>query len=422
MRVLISGAGIAGPTLAWFLSKSGSRVTIVEKSPCLLPHGQNVDIQGSAVAVIKKMGLLDQVRRFNTTEKGTQFIDTKGRPFAPFPVKDGSTLSLTSELEILRGDLAAVLYEATKDHANVKYLFGTTVKEVVANDHKVVKVRLSNGEVQEFDLLVASDGQWSKVRKQCFPTKCVNVVDMGLYVAYWTIPRLSSDNGWWNIYQALGSRLFTLRPDPHGTTRAMLTRMPCNDAEKKAWLEASKGGRRAQEDILRREFADAGWQAQRLLDAMEKTPDFYFQAVQQIKMSKWSTSRVICLGDAAYAPTPLTGMGTSLAITGAYVLAGELSKLDNGKNPSQALEAYEGAFRPFVEETQKIPFFVPAIAHPETAWKRWLFQVFVSTLSKAVAIVVATPWLTNKLTKSNESNDDGFPCPQYPKLDDEGPK
>ncbi len=417
MRVLISGAGIAGSTPAWFLSKAGARVTIVEKSPALLPHGQNVDIQGSAVAVIKKMGLLDQVRRFDTTEKGTRFIDAKGHPFAPFPIKGGSTLSLTSEFEILRGDLAAVLYAATKDHPNVAYLFGTTIKQVVSNDDHAVQVELSNGEVQEFDLVVTADGQWSKVRKQCFP-ESVSVVDLGLYVAYWTVPRLPSDNGWWNIYQALGSRLFTLRPDPHGTTRAMFTRMPCTETQKKAWRDASKSDRHTQEDLLRTEFADAGWQAQRLLAAMHQTPDFYFQAIQQIKMSKWSTSRVVCVGDAAYAPTPLTGMGTSLAITGAYVLAGELSQLDPDAHPSRALEAYERPFRPFVEETQKIPFFVPGIAHPATAGKRWLFHVLVSTLSKVAAIVVATPWLARRFDRSNEDNDDGFPCPQYARLDD----
>lgn len=418
MRVLISGAGVAGPTLARFLAKTGALVTVVEKSPSLLPHGQNVDIQGSAVTVIKKMGLMDQIRRFNTTEKGTQFIDPNGRSFAPFPVQEGSTASLTSELEILRGDLAAVLYEATKDHPNVKYLFGTTSKEVVSNDDDTVKVRLSNGEVQEFDLLVAADGQWSKVRKQCFPPESVNVVDLGMYIGYWTIPRLPSDNDWWNVYHALGSRIITLRPDPHGTIRAMFTHMPCNDAQKEAWQEASKSDRQTQEELLRKEFADAGWQAQRLLDAMSQAPDFYFQATQQIKMSKWSNSRVVCLGDAAYAPTPLTGAGTSLAITGAYILAAELSKLVAGEHPSKALEAYESIFRPFVEETQKVPFFIPAIAHPGTASKRWLFQTFVLALSKVVKI----PWVANRSKKDNESNDDGFPLPRYPSFDDEGSK
>ena len=409
MRVLISGAGIAGPALAWGLAKAGTRVTIVEKSHAILPHGQNIDIQGSAVTVVNKMGLLHEVKRFNTTEKGTRLIDPKGRPFAPFPVKEGFTASFTSEFEILRGDLAAILHKATKDHPNVNYLLGTTIKEVVSNDDETVKVDLSNGEVHEFDLLVAADGQWSKVRKQCFSPEYVNVVDMGMYAAYWTVPRLPSDNDWWNVYHALGSKIITLRPDPHGTIRAMFTIMPCNDPQKMAWLAASKNGRQAQEDLLRREFADAGWQAQRLLDAMSQAPDFYFQAIQQIKMTKWSKSRVVCLGDTGYAPTPLTGMGTSLAVTGAYILAAELSKLDEGEHPSRALKAYENTFRPFVEQAQKIPFFIPAIAHPETAWKRWLLQASLSALSKVVAI----PWVAHRMR-----NDDGFQLPRYPSFDE----
>ncbi|MCJ1280025.1 hypothetical protein MMC21_007850 [Puttea exsequens] len=166
----------------------------------------------------------------------------------------------------------------------------------------------------------------------------------------------------------------------------MSTRISCNDAQEKTWQEASTSDRQTQEELLRRELTHAGWQAQRLFDAMYQAPDFYFHVIQQIKMSKWSNSRVICLGDAAYAPTQLTGMGTSLAITGVYVLAGELSKLDEGEHPSTALEAYESTFRPFVEEMQKISFFVPAIAHPKTSWKRWLFQGFAWALSKVVAI------------------------------------
>jgi 2-polyprenyl-6-methoxyphenol hydroxylase-like FAD-dependent oxidoreductase len=260
MHVLISGAGIAGPTLAWFLAKVGVHIYIVEKSDSLLSHGQSVDFKGSATTVIKRMGLMDQIKSFSTIEKGAQFIDPKGRPFASFPVQKGHSASITSEVEILRGDLAAVLYEATKDHPNITYLFGTTIKEVISNNNDNVKVELSNGEVQE--------------------------------------------------------------------------------------------------------FADAGWQAQRLLDAMDQAPDFYFHAIQQIKMSKWSNYRVVCLGDAAHAPSPLTGMGTSLAITGAYVLAGELSKLGDGEPPSKALEAYESTFRPLVEESQKIPFLFQPLRIP----------------------------------------------------------
>lgn len=407
LRVLISGAGIAGSTLAWFLAKAGARITFIEKSAALLPHGQNVDLQGSARTVIKKMGLTAEVRRFHTTEQGTQFLDPQGRPFALFPVKAGASTSFTSEFEILRGDLAALLFAATKDDPHVTSSFGTTIERVVSNDDAGVTVELSSGEVQTFDLVVAADGQWSKVRKQCFPPASVEVVDKGMYAVYWTVPRQPDDNDWWNVYQALGSRLITLRPDPHGTIRAMFTFMPRTDAQRAAWRDAARGDRETRAALLRREFADAGWQATRLLESIEQAPDFYFQAIQQIKMSAWSTARVVCVGDAAYAPTPLTGMGTSLAVIGAYVLAGELSRLQPGEHPSTALLAYERALRPFVEQVQAIPFFVPGIAHPEKAWQRALFRAFAWSLSKFAAI----DWLASRF---DYGDDEDFPLTAYP--------
>ncbi|GAB7356780.1 hypothetical protein MBLNU459_g7674t1 [Dothideomycetes sp. NU459] len=414
MRVLISGAGIAGSTLAWFLARAGVHITIVEKAHSIPPHGQNIDIQGSAVKIAKKMGLLDQIRQANTTEKGTQFIDPNGKPFALFSIIDGCYASPTSEFEILRGDLAAILYRAAKDDSNVDYLFGTTITEVISNDNDKVEVRLSDGKIHEFDLLVAADGQWSQLRKQCFPTESVKVIHKRMYACYWTVPRLSRDNDLWNVYLALGSRIISTRPDPYGTIRTMFSHMPCNDAQEQAWMAATRSDRKTQQELVKREFADAGWESQRLLDSMDQAPDFYLQPIQQIKMTKWSNARVICLGDTAYAPTPLSGMGAALAMIGGYVLAGELSKLKDGDHPSTALEAYESIFRPFVEESQEIPSFVPAIAHPATAWKRWMFQAFVGTL----AWVLAIPWVRNKF--GEDSMDDNFSLPQYSGFVEEG--
>jgi 2-polyprenyl-6-methoxyphenol hydroxylase-like FAD-dependent oxidoreductase len=191
----------------------------------------------------------------------------------------------------------------------------------------------------------------------------------------------------------------------------MFTFMPRTAMEEKTWREAGRSDRKTQGELLRQEFADAGWQSRRLLDAMDQAPDFYFHVIEQIRMSKWSSDRVVCLGDTAYAPTPLTGMGTSLAIIGGYVLAGELSKLESGEHPSKALSAYEEKFRPYVEESQSIPFFVPAIMHPENAWKRWLLQSFASAISKVVAI----PWVISRL--GDPSSDEDFPLPPYPKID-----
>jgi 2-polyprenyl-6-methoxyphenol hydroxylase-like FAD-dependent oxidoreductase len=146
---------------------------------------------------------------------------------------------------------------------------------------------------------------------------------------------------------------------------------------------------------------------------MEQAPDFYFQVVEQIHMERWSSGRVVCLGDAAYAPTQLTGAGTSLAVLGAYVLAGEISELQEGEHPSKALDAYESRLRPFVEETQKIPRVVPGIAHPRTAWQRWLLEAGLA----CAAWLLGQPWMARWL-KSEEAEDESFPLPRYARFEE----
>lgn len=221
MRVLISGAGIAGPTAAYFLAKAGPRfdITILEKAPAMLAQGQNIDVNLGAVDVMHKMGLLEEIRRNTTTEMGTQFLGPNGQPIASFPVKEGQQASATSEHEILRGDLALILYEATKDLPNVKYRFGDTIEQVISNNEQTVKVELSTGEVEDFDALVAADGQWSKTRSMVFPDSAVQMVDKGVYITYFTVPKVPDGNQFWNIYQGLDAKTVNTRPDPHGTTR-----------------------------------------------------------------------------------------------------------------------------------------------------------------------------------------------------------
>ncbi|KAL8754225.1 MAG: hypothetical protein Q9199_004493 [Rusavskia elegans] len=196
MRILISGAAISGSTLAFFLAKKpGAHITIVEESHALLPYSQNIDLEGSAIIVNKKMGLLDELR-CNTTQKGTQSIDPNGQPFATFPVREGHA-SPISEFEISRGDLAGILYESARDLPNVVFKFSTTIQNAISNEDNTVKMRLSDGKVHEYDLLVAADGQWSKTRKHCFPPP--KIVDLGMHAVYCIISCTTNDNNWWPI-------------------------------------------------------------------------------------------------------------------------------------------------------------------------------------------------------------------------------
>lgn len=436
MHVLISGAGVAGPTFAWFLAKTGVRVTLFEKAASILPHGQNVDIQGAARTVVDRMGLTEEFLRNGTKEQGTRLIDPRGRPIAPFPVPKGDYgVSATSQCEILRADLAKLLWKATKDLPGVTYRFDTTVTKILANDDAAdnkdgkVTVEASDGNVEDYDLLVAADGQWSNVRKLVFGEGVaegsakgrdsktgeddgskVRVVNYDMSVAYWTIPRLPEDDDWWNIYAALPAKLLALRPDPHGTIRAMVSCLPQSDAQKQEWSAVARKGRTAQEALVRKEFARTGWQAERLLAAMPSAPDFYLQLIQQIRMRRWYKNRVVCLGDAGYAPSPITGMGTSMAINGAYVLAGELSKLQPGEHPVKALEAYDTAYRPFVDEFQQVPPVLPTYVHPRTEFQRWLFQRMLAGFSRAVQI----PWVLRRIGSVEQED---YKLPSYPVME-----
>ncbi|CAO1623645.1 unnamed protein product [Parajaminaea phylloscopi] len=404
MRVLISGAGVAGPALAWHLAKLRASVTVLERSPEALPHGQNVDIRDSALDVLRGMGVLEKVRGAFTNEVGAQFLAPDGRPVASFPLMKGYATSPTAEFEVMRGDIAAILYDASKEFENVNFRFQTTVQDVLSNDDKSVRVRLSNGEEHEYDLVVAADGQWSPLRRKVFRADSVKVVDKNLFFAYWTVPRGEQDDNWWKLYTGLKRRVMMLRPDPHGTVRALVGKMPEPGAEREEWDRAYKQGREVQQDLVRRQFKDIGWEAERLLGAMKDAPDWYFHGIQQIKMDKWSNSRVVCLGDAACAPTALTGRGTSLALLGAYRLAGELSKLQPGQHPRAAFEAYEEGFKPHVESVQDLPSFIPGLMYPRGRLHRWCLQTFVATFSKLVRI----PFILRRL-RVDESKAETLP-------------
>lgn len=413
MRILVSGAGIAGNAVAWLLARAGAHVVVLEKANHMLAQGQNVDIQGSALTAIKRMGLFEELKRYNTTEKGTFFVAPNGKHFAFFPQQKGSA-SFTNEFEILRGDLAQILYDKAVAEPNVEYRFATTVEKVLDNNEKLVKVQLSNGSVETYDLAIAADGQWSKLRRLVFPEEDITIVDKDAYCTYFTGQREPSDVDWWRIYHALRSRIISIRPDPHGTIRFCSTIMPCNDKQRQRWKDAMRQDRKTQEALIREEFSGAGWQTDRFLKSMSEATDFYVHGLQQIKMKQWFAGRVICIGDAGWAPTPLTGQGSTLAVTAAYLLAAELDALPGDANPIVALRAFDKLYHPHVDKMQDIPSFVPSVAHPESAFKRWILQ----TTIWAMSYIIAFPPIKNRLgTVDAEANDDGFPLPAYPQLD-----
>jgi 2-polyprenyl-6-methoxyphenol hydroxylase-like FAD-dependent oxidoreductase len=367
-KVLISGASIAGPTLAFWLAKYGFDVTIVERSKSLRLGGQNLDIRGAGRAIARLMGIEKEILAANTGEIGLQFVNRDNKVKAAFPA-DGAG-SFTSEAEILRGDLVSILYNCTKD--DVKYIFGVYIIAIDQHENNV-NVTFSDGKSEAFDLLIAADGVRSTTRQLIFGDE-PEIKFTGLYNAWYTIPKIATDTRWARWYTAPGSRVILIRPDNHGTVRASFS-----------FLSDDKGYQKLpnseQKKILKEKLLGAGWEADRLIAEVEKNNDVYFDGISQVHAARWFSGRTGMIGDAAYCPTPLTGMGTTLAIVGAYLLAGELSRHDRHEN---AFAAYEKRMRPFVEDVQSLPPGVPWLAHPKSKFGVSLVNTVAGILASRV--------------------------------------
>lgn len=348
--ILISGASIAGPTLAYWLHQYGFQVVVVERAPELRLGGQNIDVNGPGRKVVRLMGIEEEILAANTGEQGLQFIGLHGEAAATFP-KD-KALSGTRELEILRGDLVEILYDLTRE--SVEYRFDDTIAKL-SQDADAVDVTFKSGAAERFDLVVAADGIGSGTRELVFG-KEARFKFLGLYMAYMTIPKTPDDTRWWRWYTAPNSRVLMLRPDNHGTTRAAV-----------AFLEKTQAyDNRSQEEqkaIVKGKLKGAGWEADRISRGVDTARDLYLDKAGQIKAPRWSDGRIAMVGDAAYCASPLSGKGTTLALVGAYILAGELAQHARHED---AFAAYEKRLRPYVEEVQKLPPGVPWIAYPSS--------------------------------------------------------
>ncbi|KAG6000335.1 hypothetical protein E4U21_005565 [Claviceps maximensis] len=407
LRVLISGAGIAGPSLAFWLTRLGHPCTIVERSSQLRASGQQVDLRKQGVEAAQRMGLLDDIRKIAVDEAGLQFVDTKGKAFATFPKvedrpgRDKGKQSFSSEFEMMRGDVCQLLYEKTRDTS--EYIFGKYVTEF-ENQEDGVAVTFSDGDKAKYDMVVAADGQSSRIRRMILKDEDPSVDysrDLGIYVSYFTIPRQPGDKNMATVHIASGRRILFTRMHSETEGQGYLMTMAHADQIKKTLGQDVA----AQKAVFADTFRGAGWQSERIVEAMLQSQDFYAHSTTQIRSKIWSKGRIVFLGDAGYGPTPLTGMGTSLAMIGAYVLAGEIAKCPH--DPARAFAAYEAVLRPFVEKTQDVPTGVLRFMYPETAWGAKVIQ-FVLT-------AVATLRL-DKLMQSSTISKKEWEIPHYPQL------
>ncbi|QTD35852.1 FAD-dependent monooxygenase [Pseudomonas fluorescens] len=351
-KILVTGASIAGPALAYWLSRQGMDVTVVERAPAFRDGGQTIDVRGAGRELVRRMGLEDLIRANTTHEQGIAFVDRNNQTKAFIGVDAFDGDGPIAELEILRGEFAKLLIQHSEDR--VTYRFGDSI-ETTEDDGEQVHVRFKQGGEQVYDLVIVAEGIGSTTRNQVFGDE-VKRRPLDLYTAYFTVPRQPSDGQVMRWHNLPGGRCVCLRPDNLGTTRAFLSFQQAPSGYEKLAQDAQKS-------LLKKLFADAGWETPRILAALDDTTDLYLEAVGQVKMPRWSKGRIALLGDAAYCASPISGMGTSLGLCGAYVLAGELGRHADHR---QAFAAYEALMRPFVAQAQSVPKFAPRLASPHS--------------------------------------------------------
>ncbi|KAG9253571.1 uncharacterized protein F5Z01DRAFT_147113 [Emericellopsis atlantica] len=356
MKILISGAGMAGSTLAFWLSKLGHNVTVIERFPHLRASGLQLDLRGHGIEVMKRMGLEDAFRAKRTPEQGFELVGSSGMRWAYFPAnKSGQgPQSFTTEYEIMRSDLCHILHDTSKER--VRYIFGTSIASF-KEDEDAVEVCFHDKTTERFDLLVGADGQGSRTRKMMMgrgkPDGFHPMDDT--FAGYVTIPRTMEKGEGYNakMYMAPGGRAIMTRRHSPDQMQAYLT---CNFTSDRMKAIA-RGPVQGQKEAIAEAFKGVGWKAEEIMKAMMEDNDFYLAELGIVKLDKWYKGRIALVGDAAYCPSANTGMGTSSAIVGAYILAGEIGKYCAGgatrETLAAALDSYDRKFRPFMDQVQK---------------------------------------------------------------------
>jgi 2-polyprenyl-6-methoxyphenol hydroxylase-like FAD-dependent oxidoreductase len=358
--VLISGAGIAGPSLAHWLTRNGYRVIVAEIAPGIRPGGQTVDLRGAGGDVVERMGLIGQMRERALEQRGAAWVRSDGSRRAEMPVTAFGGNGLVSKLEILRGDLVDVLYQATKDAT--EYRFNASISDLNQDDDGV-DVTLADGTQLRADLVVGADGPHSAVRRLVFGPEEQFAKPLGGYNAWFSAPDRVGLDGWFLLYQAPGGLNASMRPshDP-AVAKASL-------AFQSEPISYDRRDLDEQRRILIDRFAGAGWECDALLAAAQQADDFYFDSFAQVHMPSWSSGRVTLVGDAGYCASPLSGMGTSLALVGAYILAGEIGPAESldAQRIAGGLQCYGAKMRPYVDKCQDLPNTIDRYA-PKSAY------------------------------------------------------
>jgi 2-polyprenyl-6-methoxyphenol hydroxylase-like FAD-dependent oxidoreductase len=414
LNVLVVGAGVCGPAIAMLLQRSNPQhnITIVERSPTLRSIGQQVDLKTQAPYILRKMGLLDEIRSRCVNETGVEVVDSAGRQIAYFRASASGERrpGLTSEYEIMRGDMVQVLYDASiKQNTELKvspgkgitYSFSRTIT-ALDQSAQSVDVTFSDGRKQRYDLVIAADGQSSRTRRLAFGPEISDAAfkSLGIHGAYFSIPRIDGEGTLARGHLAPGRKMIITRTSDRPVTGALLFTMKESPRLKASYRESLENQKEAFVEV----FKDIDWQTDRLISGLKKSDDFYANELGQIKMNHLFTGRVVLLGDAGYCPSPFTGLGTNLCLVGAYLLAGELARQGNDING--ALKGYEEKMRSFIDECQQISQSTLGFLFPSSRLGVWFMHKLIWTVSK----------VTGYFPESHKGVSHDEHLPEYPEL------
>jgi 2-polyprenyl-6-methoxyphenol hydroxylase-like FAD-dependent oxidoreductase len=341
MRIIINGIGIGGPTLAYWLSKSGHDVTLVEEAPQLRRGGYIVDFWGLGYDIAEKMGLIPRIRELGYQVKDVRFVDQRGRRSGGFSVDVFGRLTGGRFTSVRRSDLSAVIYQALDDQ--VERIFGDSIARI-DDVGQCVQVSFDNAAPRTVDLVIGADGLHSRVRQLAFGPKTEFELSLGYHVAAFEVEGYRPRDELVYVSHGVPGRQisrFSMREDK--TLFLFVFRDEYLPRGNVSTEQESKA-------VLKSVFAGVGWECSEILAAMEKASGIYFDQVSQIRMGRWTTGRTALIGDAAACVSLLAGEGSGLAMIQAYVLAGELRV--SGGDHRVAFGRYQDRMMPFVKRKQ----------------------------------------------------------------------
>ncbi|WP_280512519.1 FAD-dependent monooxygenase [Nocardia farcinica] len=396
LHVLVSGGGIAGNAVALALIRAGIRTTVVERAAAPRPGGQAVDLRGPSREVAERMGLMPGITRHRIDERGISYVDGRGRAWVRMPVAMFEGKGPIADIEITRGDLNRVLLDAlAAAPGRLDYRYGESI-DTLRPDDAGVTVGFTSGAAGRFDLVIGADGVHSATRRLAFGPEENYKTYLGGYTSYFTLPTPAGvEPGWLAMHTVPGAAL-GIRPDAEpGTAKAVIMLRTAADP-------ALRGDVTAQQQLIRRMLHGAGWLTPTVLDAMDTASDFYFDELARIDMPSLSTGRVVLLGDAGYCGSPLSGMGTAMALVGAYLLAGELAA--DPDDPMGGLARYEARVTPFLDKAKELPGGGRAMMVPTT-------RAGVALTRLVTRAMVARPF--RPLLLAMMSGTDDYELPSY---------